>query len=51
MSNQPNPLIEWPSQQRTSPLALVFTDIVGSSAAKRAEALGPRRQRPRPRLS
>ena len=41
MSNQPNPLIEWPSQQRTTPLALVFTDMVGSSAAKRAEALGP----------
>ncbi len=41
MSNQPNPLIEWPSQPRTTPLALVFTDMVGSSAAKRAEALGP----------
>jgi class 3 adenylate cyclase/tetratricopeptide (TPR) repeat protein len=26
---------------RTMPLALVFTDIVGSSAAKRAETLGP----------
>jgi class 3 adenylate cyclase/tetratricopeptide (TPR) repeat protein len=29
------------SHQRTMPLALVFTDMVGSSAAKRAEALGP----------
>jgi class 3 adenylate cyclase/tetratricopeptide (TPR) repeat protein len=30
-----------PSFQSTTPLALVFTDMVGSSLAKRAEALGP----------
>jgi eukaryotic-like serine/threonine-protein kinase len=41
MSNQPNPLIEWPKNQPTAPLVLVFTDMVGSSAAKRAATLGP----------
>ena len=39
-ANQVNPLIEWPKQQPTTPLALVFTDMVGSSAVKRAETLG-----------
>ena len=39
-ANQVKPLIEWPKQQPTTPLALVFTDMVGSSAVKRAETLG-----------
>jgi hypothetical protein len=40
-----------PSFPSTTPLALVFTDMVGSSLAKRAEALGPDWKAYRPSIS
>ena len=36
MESSANQLIEWPDQNGSVPLTLVFTDMVGSSAAKRA---------------
>ncbi|MGP8269361.1 MAG: hypothetical protein ACLQLH_04775 [Terracidiphilus sp.] len=40
MDNTAKQLIEWPEQDSSTPITLVFTDMVGSSAAKRASTLG-----------
>ncbi len=40
MDNTAKQLIEWPEQDSSTPITLVFTDMVGSSAAKRAATLG-----------
>ena len=40
MDNNANQLIEWPEPNASAPLTLVFTDMVGSSAAKRSATLG-----------
>ena len=40
MESTANQLIEWPEQNSSAPITLVFTDMVGSSAAKRDATLG-----------